>query len=69
MDNVAIEHNTAIKIQEEGIKDVDDLEMVDMNFLKQLTDNLKYPDVQINMGGIVVATPAFKFGVKSKMIL
>ena len=38
------------------------LEIVDNNFLKQLTDNLKLPGGQINVGGAMIATPDFKFG-------
>ena len=43
--------------------------MVDKECLKQLTDNLKHPGVQINVGGAMVATPAFKFFAKLQMIL
>ena len=50
-----------VKLQEEGIEDVDDLEMVDKDFLKQFIDNLKRPGNQINLGGEMVVTPYFKF--------
>ena len=43
--------------------------MVDKDFLKQLTDYLKRSGGQINVGGVTVATPDFKFGVKFQMIL
>ena len=33
-DNMAIEYDMLVKLQEEGIKDVNDLEMVDKDFLK-----------------------------------
>ena len=39
------------------------------NFLKQLTDNLKCIGKHNNMGDEMVVTPAFKFSVKSQMIL
>ena len=53
-----------VNIQKDGIKDVDDLEMVDKDLLKQLTCNLKHPGRQINVGGTMVATPDLKFGAK-----
>ena len=59
---MAIGHYTVVKIQEEGIEDVDDLDMVDMYFINQLTDNLKLRGGKINVGGAIVATPYFKFG-------
>ena len=43
--------------------------MVDKDFLKQLTDNLKRPGDRINFGGVMVALPDFKFGAKSQMRL
>ena len=57
------------KLQEEGIKDVEYLNMVDKNFIKQLTDNLKRPGGQVNVGGVMVATPDINFGAKSQMRL
>ena len=39
--------------------------MIDKDFIKQSKDNLKLPGGQINAGGTKVATPYFKFGVKS----
>ena len=46
-----------------------DMEMADKDIIEQLIDNLKLPDGQINVGGAMVATPAFKFGAKSYMRL
>ena len=43
--------------------------MVDKDFLKWLTDNIKLFGGQINVGGAIVATPDFKVGAKSQMIL
>ena len=43
--------------------------MVDKYFLKKLTDNLKRPCVQINVGGAMVAKPAFMFGARLQMRL
>ena len=56
-------------LQEEGIKDVDDLDMVGKNFFKCLTYNLKRPGGQIIIVGVMVATPDFKFGAKLHMRL
>ena len=53
-----------VNLQEEGIKDVDYLEIVDKDFPKKLSDNLKLPGGRINVGGAMFATSAFKFGVK-----
>ena len=39
--NMAIKYYTVVKLQKEFNKDVDDLEMTDKDFLKQLIDNLK----------------------------
>ena len=61
---MVIGHGTVEKLQEEGIKYLDDLEMVDKDLLKQLTCNLKHPGRQINVGGTMVATPDLKFGAK-----
>ena len=55
-----------VKLQEEGIEDVDDLEIVDKYFLKQLTDNLKRPGDQINEVGVMVLMPDLKLGAKSQ---
>ena len=66
---MAIGHNAVAKIQEEGIEDVDDLDMVYKDFLKQFIDNLKRPGVQINVGGVMVTTTYFKFSDNSQMIL
>ena len=66
---MAIGKYAVVKIQEEGIEDMDDLEMFDKNFLKHLTDNLRFPGSQIEFGGAIVVTPAFKFGTKSQMRL
>ena len=66
---MAIWHDTVVKLHEEGINDVDDLEMVDKDFLKQLTYNIKRPGGHINVGGAIVATPTFKFGEKFQMRL
>ena len=68
-DKTAIAQDTVVKLQEEGIEGVDDLELVDIYFLKQLTDNLERPGGQINVGGAMVVTSDFKSGVKSQMIL
>ena len=54
--NMAIEHNMTTKPQGTGIDDVDDFEMFDEYFLKQLPDNLKFPVVHIDVGGGIVAT-------------
>ena len=43
--------------------------MVDKDFLKQLTDNLKRPCGKINVSCAMVATPYFKFGSKLHMRL
>ena len=43
---------------------MDDLEIVDKDFLKLLTDKLKHLGGQINVGGAIIATPYFKFGAK-----
>ena len=64
-----IGHNIVAKLQEEGIEDVNDLGLVDNYFLNQITDNLKQPSGQINVGGVMVATPALKFGEKLQMRL
>ena len=71
MDNNNLDtcYDGVMKLQEEGIKDVDYLEMFDKDFLKQLIDNLKCPGGQINVGGAMVATTAFKFGVKVQIRL
>ena len=61
---MAIGHDAAVKLQEEGIQDVNYLEMVDKNFLKTLTDTIKRSGGQSNVGGVTVVTPAFKFNVK-----
>ena len=61
---MAIGYYIVVKLQEEGIEDVDDLEIVDKDFLKQLTDKLKHLGGHINVGGAIIATPYFKFGVK-----
>ena len=66
---MAIDPDTVAKIQEEGIKYVDYLEKVDKDFLKHLIDNLKRLGGQINVGGAMVVTQAFKFGAKLHMIL
>ena len=58
-----------VNIQEEGIEDMGYFETVDKDFLKKLTDNLKFPDGNINVGGAMVTTPDFKFGTKLQMIL
>ena len=55
-----------VKLQEEGIEDVDDLEIVDKYFLKQLTENLKRPGDQINEVGVMVLMPDLKLGAKSQ---
>ena len=55
-----------VKLQEEGIEDVDDLEIVDKYSLKQLTDNLKRPGDQINEVGVMVLMPDLKLGAKSQ---
>ena len=47
-DKTAIAQDTVVNLQEEGIEGVDDLELVDIYFLKQLTDNLERPGGQIN---------------------
>ena len=41
--------------------------MVDKYFLKQLINNLKCPGGHINLGGVMVAIPPFKFGAKLQM--
>ena len=61
---MVIGHDTVEKLQEEGIKYLDDLEMVDKDFPKQLTDNLNRRGGQINVGGAMITTPDFKFGAK-----
>ena len=43
--------------------------MVNKYFIKQLTDNLKRPGEQINMGCVMVVTPYFNFGTKLRMRL
>ena len=68
-DNMVIGHNVVVNIQEDFIKDVDDLDMVDKDFIKQLTDNLKWPGDQINVCCAMLETPAFNFGAKLQMIL
>ena len=62
-------YNTVENFQEEGIEYVDDLEMVDMDFLKQLTDNLICPGGKINGGVTMVKTPDIKFSEKIQMRL
>ena len=47
---------------------MDDVEIFDKDFIKQLTDNLKFPSGQINVGGEMVATSDFKFGANLQMI-
>ena len=66
---MAIGHDAVVNICEEGIEVVDDLEMVDKDFLKQLTDNIKRPGGQINVGGAMVAMPYFNFGANSHIKL
>ena len=68
-DNMAIEHDVMVIFQGEGISNVDYLEIFDKYFLEQLTDNLKIYDGQINVGGTMVTTPDFMFGVKLQMRL
>ena len=58
-----------VKFQEEGIKGMDDLDMVYNYFLNQLTDNLKRPVGHVIVGGAMVATPDSKFGAKLQIIL
>ena len=69
VDYMAIWQYTAAKLHQEGIKDVNDLEMVDKNFLKQLTDKLKHTGVKNNVGGAMFVTLDLKFCVKLQMIL
>ena len=69
INNVAIGRYLVVKFQEEGIKDGGGLDMVDKDFLKQLTDNLKRPCGKINVSCAMVATPYFKFGSKLHMRL
>ena len=38
--------------------------MVDKDFIKNLTENLKLPGDHINLGGVMFASPSFKFGEK-----
>ena len=40
---VAISHETRIKLQEEGIDDIDDIADFDKYTLKQVADNLRRP--------------------------
>ena len=68
-DNMAIEKDMAEKLQEEEIEYVDDLEMVDNNFIKQLIDNLKQPGGHINVGGSMVVMSDLKVFAKQQMIL
>ena len=63
---MAIGYYIVVKLQEEGIEDVDDLEIVDKYFLKQLTENLKRPGDQINEVGVMVLIPDLKLGAKSQ---
>ena len=65
----AIAQYTVVKLQEEKICGVDDLELVDKYFIKQLIDNLKLPCGQINVGGAMIVAPDFYSGAKSQMIL
>ena len=62
-------HDAVAKIQEEEIKFMDDLEMVDKYFINQLIDNLKHHGIQIIVGGAMVVTLYFKFGTKLQMRL
>ena len=67
--NMNIGTDMVLKLQEEGIKDVDDLEMVDKDILKHLKDNLKRPGGQIDISRAMVATSTFKFFTKLQMRL
>ena len=58
-----------VKLKDEEIKDVNYLDMVDLDFLKQWIDNLKHWHGQVNVGGAMVERPDFKSGAKSQMIL
>ena len=69
VDNMAIEKDMVEKIQEEEIEYVDDLEMVDNDFINQLIDNLKRPGGHINVGGAMVAMSDLKVFAKQQMIL
>ena len=55
-------NDTMVKLWEEGVKDVNELYMVDKDFLNQLTYNLKQSGGQMNVCGVMVATPAFRYG-------
>ena len=68
-DNMDTGNDAVVKINEEGINNVDGFEMVDEDVLKKLIDNLKLPGGQINVGGAMVAMPYFKFGEKLQMRL
>ena len=68
-EKMVIGHDMVLKSQEKGIEDVDDLKTVDKDFLNQLIDNLKRLCGQINFGGVMIATPFFKFCAKSQMRL
>ena len=57
------------KLQEEGIENVDDLDMDNKDFFKQLIDHLKTPGGQISYVGAMVVTPSFNFSAKSNIRL
>ena len=48
---------------------MDDLDIVNKYFLKQLINSLKISGVQIDVGSTIIAMLDFKFGVKSQMRL
>ena len=57
--------DTVVDLQEKGIEDVRDLEIVYKVFLNKLPDNLKRSGGQINIGGPIVAMTYFKFYANS----
>ena len=68
---MALPHATRIRIREEGLTEVGDLEEFDDDTFKQLVENLRKPGGTIPdpnaaaAAGAVIPTPAFVIGAKS----
>ena len=72
---VEILHETRIKLQEEGIRDIDNLVNFDKDTLEQVADNLQHPGGHVPdpycgaTRGSTILNPPFFFRAKSQMRL